>query len=133
MKIKHALLILVIPMLLITSCKKETVSSPIDLGGTTWTGATRIAGLTLTQTFILNPNGILTGNSVATGSPYANEGTWSKTPNSNTVYMFYKIASVTGTYFASGTLDASGTKIENGRAVNSEDTTFNYTYSLYKR
>lgn len=119
-------------LLFFASCKKDDPTPPADLSNTTWNGSTTIAAIPVTQSYVFNANGTLSGSTTSTGGTFALAGTWSKTPNSSVVYMYFTIATVPGNYSAQGTLDGTGTKIESGAATNSSDASYNYTFSLTK-
>ncbi len=134
MKSKFLFIAFAMSVLFFTACKKSdpTPTPTPDLAGTTWTGSATIAGIPVTQTYVLNANGTLSGATVSAGGSFPNAGTWSKTPNSSVVYMYFTIVSVSGNYSAQGTLNSAGNKIESGTASNSSNATYTYTYTITK-
>ena len=121
-------------LLFFSSCKKDstTVVTPVDLSNTTWTCSTTVNAIPVTQTYIFNANGTLSGSTVSTGGTFAMAGTWSKTPNSSIVYMYFTIVTVPGSYTAQGTLNSTNNKIESGTATNSSNAVYTYSYTLIK-
>jgi nitrous oxide reductase accessory protein NosL len=106
---KKLLLAAVLFTALCTSCKKENCPVPIDLSDAVFKG---------NVTFRTNSfnNSILTfkkdGELIYYIDAQDYKGTWGKLSNSNTVYVvYYNGLSV---WKGSGTLNADGTKIENG-------------------
>ncbi len=116
-----------------TSCKKETL--PPDLSDTNWVGTMQVGALIYDSSYLyLNANGTITGKSHKTGgSSYSIDGTWSKTPNSNKVFIHHTIVTAPGTYETVATLSADGQKLENGIGTNSSLATYNFTCSFTKQ
>ena len=100
-------------MLTLPSCTKDAPAAaatpaPLDLSGTTWRDSAIVNGITYkpyTMTFALDG----TGTETFSGFP-AFPGTWSKTPNSNTVY-FYFVENASTTWKGQGNLSAGNTII----------------------
>lgn len=128
-----AILFLTIGMIA-TSCKKDCTS--VDLSNTKWRGTLTVNSIIFDSTVVtFNENGKFSGTSAQSGgigTPNPFDGTWSKTPNSNKVYMHHTVLSVPGTYEATATLNSDNTKLEGGVGVNSVSSTNNYTYTYTK-
>ncbi len=119
------------------SCKKDTASAtsqssppppppPLNLSGTSWSGqlvTNQSTGAHVNFTFMLNGNTSVSGAYGDNGCPI-DEGTWSKTPNSDTVYFtlyfdcIYDADYVETPFSGSAVLNANNDKLENGTLKN---------------
>lgn len=135
---KFLLTLLATTALFFTSCKKDdsstNVIATVDMKGTTWSGPAKtgpggIVNVTVELTF--NADGTITGKLTSPAS-YDIAGTWNREANSNTVNMSFTVVSSPGAYIGKATLNAAGTKLENGTVINSANTDYNITFNLTK-
>jgi hypothetical protein len=128
------LLAAVLFTVLFTSCKKETCPvpvPPIDLSGAIFKGNVTFGTISYDNTTItFKSDGVLEYK--FSGFPTVYPGTWSKTPNSNTIYIVYSPTTVAA-FKGSGTLNTDGTKIENGTLTQTVGGTGTGTFSLTKQ
>jgi hypothetical protein len=133
MKRSFNLLVVLLLIVTVTSCKKECPAPPappVDLGGTTWKGSAVVNTITYNPfTIILNADGTA---SVQFQGFSAFPGSWSKTPNSTTVNLFFN-ESATNTWKGSGTLNAGNNKLESGTLTRTAPSVFNGTFTADKQ
>jgi hypothetical protein len=123
---------------LITGCKKEncpvpTASlPPLDLSGAIFKGNVTFNGVQSfdNTTITFKGDGVLEYKFPGYASIYP--GTWSKTPNSNAVYIVYT-ADATTVYKGSGTINADGTKLENGTLIRTVGGNGTGTFTMTKQ
>ena len=115
----------------LVSCKKDSPST-VDLSGTSWTGSfvySYDAPRFNTVHITLNANTSIIGNTDTTHvSPIT--GFWSKTPNSNVVYMEFTTDEATGSYTGEAILSDDQKKLTSGTGTNSGDASYNLTFEL---
>lgn len=135
---KKTLFLMVLFTTLFVSCKKETCpvplvpTPPIDLSGSTFVGSTVFPATTQATTIVLNADGTAIFT-FATLQPIT--GNWSKTPNSNTVNLFFvETPGVNAkNWNGNATFNASNNKLENGVFNRTSPTTLTGTFTATKQ
>ncbi len=119
-------------MLIFNACKKDCPAPvvPLDLAGSTWIDSANVSGIPYKPfTIVFNADGTA---AVTFQGFSAFPGTWSKTPNSSVVYIFFD-ENATTRWKGQGTLNATNTKIEAGTLTRLTPSTINGTFRVTKQ
>jgi hypothetical protein len=129
---KKLFIFIFISGLAFASCKKTDCpvqTPPPDLSATIWTGPSAVNTIAYTMNFTLAADGTMTG-SFTGGGTFPFTGTWSKSPNSSLVYIFFTQAG--NTWKGQGTLNAASNKIEGGTLTQLTGGAFTGTFNVSK-
>jgi hypothetical protein len=131
---KKILLVAVLFTALSTSCKKESspvVIAPADLTNTVFKGIITFTGIdTYDNATITFSNNGVADYFFRTG--VTGKGTWGKSPSSNLVNIVYN-GSVNNVWKLTGTVNAEGTKIENGILMQTAGGSGTGTFTMTKQ
>jgi hypothetical protein len=131
---KKLLFIAVLFTAVFVSCKKKdcpVLVPPVDLNGTTFKGSAIISG-----TITYNPFTIIFGNDGTCTVTFQGfppfPGSWSKSPNSSIVYLFFDETATTR-WKGQATLNATNNKLEGGTLTRVTPSLISGTFTVDKQ